>query len=59
MALWCRRFMRVLILVSRTFRSVNFLMACSCMAPLTHVVMVQHKINIVLSRVGKLAHTKP
>ena len=40
MALWCRLFMRVLILVFGIFRLVNFLMECSCMAPLTHAMMV-------------------
>jgi hypothetical protein len=40
MALWCRLFTRVLILVFGIFRLVNFSMECSCMAPLTPVVMV-------------------
>ena len=40
MALWCRLFMRVLILDFGICRLVSFSMECSCMAPLTHVVMV-------------------
>ena len=37
MAFWCILFMRVLMLV---FRLVNLSMECSCMAPLTSIVMV-------------------
>jgi hypothetical protein len=40
MALWCRLFMRVLILNFGIFRLFSFSMECSCMAPLTPVVMV-------------------
>ena len=40
MALRCRFFMRVLIMVLGIFRLVSFSMECSCMAPLTHFVMV-------------------
>ena len=40
MALRCRFFMRVLIMVLGIFSLVSFSMECSCMAPLTHFVMV-------------------
>lgn len=36
--------MRVLILVFEIFRLVSFSMECSCMAPLTHVVMVMSRL---------------
>ena len=40
MAFWCSSFMRFLILDFGISRLVCILMACSWMAPLTHVVMV-------------------
>ena len=40
MAFWCICFMRSLMLDLGIFSLVNFLMECSCMAPLTPAVMV-------------------
>jgi hypothetical protein len=40
MAFWCMFFMSFLMLVFGMLRSSSFLMNCSCMAPLTHVVRV-------------------
>jgi hypothetical protein len=40
MALWCRLFMRILMLVFEIFRLANFSMECSCMTPLTPTMMV-------------------
>ena len=40
MALWCRPFMRVLMLALGIFSLVSFSIECSCIAPLTPAVMV-------------------
>jgi hypothetical protein len=40
MALWCRFFMRLLMLDFGILRSSNFSIDCSCEAPLTPAVMV-------------------
>ena len=40
MALWCKLFMRFLILAFGIFKLFNFSIECLCMAPLTPVVMV-------------------
>ena len=40
MAFWCMPFIRFLMLDFGIFSSVNLLMECSCMAPLTHAVIV-------------------
>ena len=40
MAFWCSSFMRFLMLDFGILRLVNLVMACSCMAPRTPIVMV-------------------
>jgi hypothetical protein len=40
MAFWCRFFIRLLMLVFGIFRLASFSMDCSCIAPLTLVVIV-------------------
>ena len=44
MALWCIFFMRVLVLALGIFRLVILSMECSCIAPLTPVVMVMRRL---------------
>ena len=44
MAFWCRSFMRVLMLDFGILRLASLVMACSCMAPLTPVVMVMRGV---------------